>query len=142
VSGAQHAAEPFELLYIGIAPSSARSRARLRSRVIGQHVRGNIAASTFRFGLASLLHQKQSWTPRRTPSGRVTLDAGDDRALREWQRKHLMVGWCAVACPWCFEPGVVRALRPPMNRQHNEGHTYFNSMGLARAAFRAAARAD
>jgi hypothetical protein len=43
------------LLYIGIAPRDAVSKALLRSRLWRQHISGNLASSTFRFGLGALL---------------------------------------------------------------------------------------
>src|SRR4051812_2815686 len=42
-------AEGWRLLYLGIAPSREASTQRLRSRVVGNHLRGNIGSSTFRF---------------------------------------------------------------------------------------------
>src|SRR4051812_15272968 len=54
VSGPMHPTEKVQLLYVGIAPSRPSSSATLRSRVVGQHVRGNIGASTFRLSLAAL----------------------------------------------------------------------------------------
>jgi hypothetical protein len=134
-----HPTAPFELLYVGIAPSRERSAARLRTRVLAQHVGGNIAASTFRFGLAALLGDREGWKPSRTTSGRLRLDPQDDRSLRDWQRHNLRLRWSVVERPWSFERDVVRALRPPMNREYNESHAFFTKMGEARARFRAVA---
>jgi hypothetical protein len=136
-----HPTAAFELVYVGIAPSRERSAGRLRLRVLGQHVRGNIAASTFRFGLASLLGDREGWTPHRAASGKIRLEPSDDRSLRDWQRRNLRLRWCVVERPWSFEPAVVRSLAPPMNREYNETHAFFGEMGEARARFRAAARA-
>ena len=38
----------WNLLYVGIAPSRSTSKATLRSRVLGQHLGGNVGSSTFR----------------------------------------------------------------------------------------------
>src|SRR5690242_3862728 len=43
------------LVYIGIAPHGPGTKSTLRSRVVGNHLNGNIAASTLRRTLASLL---------------------------------------------------------------------------------------
>jgi hypothetical protein len=140
VSGARHPSEPFELVYVGIAPSRRGSKAHLRSRLLRQHVGGNIASSTFRFGLASLLWKEQGWTPSRSASGRFRLDPEEERMLSAWQRAHLRLRWCAVQEPWSFEGDVVRHLAPPMNREHNAKHPLFAEMGEARTRFRERAR--
>jgi hypothetical protein len=127
-------------MYVGIAPKAATSSARLRSRVCGQHIGGNIASSTFRFGLASLLWEREGWTPRRSGSGKFQLDAADNRELSRWQRKHLRLRWATVPTPWLFEADVVAAMKPPMNREHNHLHPFYASMGNARDRFRRAAR--
>jgi hypothetical protein len=59
-----HPSEPFELLYVGIAPQDAVSTQRLRPRLCRQHISGNVASSTFRFGLGALLWVIEGWTPR------------------------------------------------------------------------------
>jgi hypothetical protein len=53
---APHPADPtLSLLYVGIAPSRAASNATLRSRVVGQHIGGNLGSSTFRRSFAARL---------------------------------------------------------------------------------------
>jgi hypothetical protein len=140
VPAIRHPVEPFELLYVGIAPSRAGSRSSVRSRLLRQHIGGNISASTFRFGLAALLWGHEGWTPSRSPSGRYRLPGDDERALSAWQRGNLRLRWCTVAEPWRIEREVVRRLKPPMNREHNAGHPFFGPMGDARSRFRERAR--
>jgi hypothetical protein len=135
-----HPVESVELLYVGIAPKNSTSSARLRSRLCRQHIGGNIVASTFRFGLASLLWQVEGWTPRRSASGKYRLSREENQALSAWQRHHLRVSWAVIDVPWQVEPDVVRAMEPPMNRHHNESHPFYEQMGLARDRFRDAAR--
>jgi hypothetical protein len=135
-----HPVEPVELLYVGIAPTAPGSSARLRSRLCRQHIGGNVASSTFRFGLASLLWELQEWTPWQSPSGKYRLLGKDNQALSAWQRHHLRVRWAVVDDPWRFEADVIRAMKPPMNRQHNERHPFYERMGKARSRFRAAAQ--
>src|SRR4051812_15513039 len=135
-----HPSEPLGLLYVGIAPSNAASAAQLRSRLCGQHIGGNIGSSTFRFGLGALLWESEGWTPRRSASGKYTLDRDDNDALSVWQRDHLRLRWVVVTKPWCFESTVIATMKPPMNREHNQDHPFYDAMGRARAGFREAAR--
>ena len=107
-----HPVEHAELLYVGIAPNRSGSSASLRSRLCRQHIGGNVAASTFRFGLASLLWQTEGWTPLRLPSGKYRLADQDNEALSVWQRHNLRVRWALVSEPWLFEAGVIREMRP------------------------------
>jgi hypothetical protein len=134
-----HPSEPYGLLYVGIAPRDATSGATLRSRLSRQHIGGNVASSTFRFGLAALLWRRQRWTPRRSASGKYSLDARDNEALGQWQRDHLRLRWAVAETPWLLESDVVQLLSPPMNREHNKDHGFYSKMGDAREAFRAAA---
>jgi hypothetical protein len=138
-AAAEHPVEPFQLLYVGVAPSSPASSASLRSRVCGQHIAGNVASSTFRFGLASLLWRQERWQPLGSGSGKVRLTAADNRALSDWQRKHLRVSWARAEKPWLIEAEVIGLMRPPMNREHNQLHPFYSTIGSARARFRAAA---
>src|SRR6266849_703466 len=59
ISGVPHVPHPLDgeisLLYVGIRPARETSRQTLRSRVIGNHLNGNVGSSTFRFVLAALL---------------------------------------------------------------------------------------
>jgi hypothetical protein len=47
--------ERLSFLYLGISPARETSRQTLPSRVLGNHLNGNIASSTFRFVLAAPL---------------------------------------------------------------------------------------
>jgi hypothetical protein len=73
--------DPPHLLYVGIAPSRASSRATLRSRVVGNHVGGNLAASTFRRSLAALLWRQEGWTPYRTARGKLRFSSDHNAAV-------------------------------------------------------------
>jgi len=135
-----HPSQPLGLLYVGIAPGNAISSTDLRRRLCGQHLGGNISSSTFRFGLASLLWEREGWIPRQSRSGRPVLDADDNAALSQWQRRSLRVAWAIVPEPWRFEEEVIRAMGPPMNRERNARHAFYVRMGEARRRLRAAAR--
>jgi GIY-YIG catalytic domain len=73
VSAPVHPTADLELLYVGIAPRDASSRATLASRLRRQHIGGNIGSSTFRFGLAALLWERQGWQPLVTAGGKYRL---------------------------------------------------------------------
>ncbi len=126
------------LLYVGIARNRPGSRATLRSRVGGNHLRGNIGASTFRLTLASLLWEQEGWTPvwRRD---RPVLSPEDNRALSVWQREHLRVAWCTHDEPWAIEKTVIEQMKPPLNLAGNEAHAFRRTLTEARAALRSAA---
>jgi hypothetical protein len=130
------------LLYIGIAPSRVTSRATLRSRLLRQHIGGNVGSSTFRLGLAALLWETNGWVPRLSASGRPALSDRDNQQLSAWQQEHLEISWATAAEPWDFEAPAVAFMAPPMNREHNRGHPYFAAMGSARDRFRGVARAS
>lgn len=126
------------LLYVGISPARPSSRGTIRSRVAGQHVRGNTSSSTFRFVLASLLLEELSLTPRRAAS-KVVLDRGDNDRLREWQREHLSLTWCVRELPWEVEGEVIALMEPPLNSAGNKAHPFYSRVRSARVAFRATA---
>jgi hypothetical protein len=137
-----HPSAPFVLLYVGLAPRDAASAARLRSRLCRQHLGGNAGSSTFRFGLASLLWSRQGWNPCLSGSGKPRLLRAENAALSAWQAAHLRACWTKEEKPWRHEGQVIRLMRPPMNRDHNELHPYYESMGKARDRFRAEAAAN
>lgn len=105
---------PPHLLYIGIAPARASSRATLRSRVLGGQ-------------------------PRRRQPRRVDLPpqpgftADDNAALTAWQFANLRLTWAGVPEPWTLEPQVIADLRPPLNVDHNSSHPFCATMKAARA---------
>jgi len=134
-----HPSVDLVLFYVGIAPRAATSGAQLRSRLCHQHIGGNVASSTFRFDLAALLWEDSGWTLRRSPSGKVRLDASDNGALSSWQRDHLRLRWAVVDEPWLYEAEVVMTMRPALNRDHNQNHPFYIKMGLVRDHLRKAA---
>jgi hypothetical protein len=134
-----HPTEPYNLLYVGIAPSGPRSASNLRRR-LRQHTSANIGSSTFRFSLTALLWQQEGWRPRW--NDRPILDDRDLSSLGSWQLQHLAVRWREDGEPWSTESKVISLMRPPMNRDHNDRHPFFTSMGVARNELRRAGRAS
>lgn len=129
------------LIYVGISPKRLGSRGLIRSRVIDQHVRGNTASSTFRFVLAALLLDELQLRPRATAK-KVVLDRDDNDRLRQWQYDHLSVTWCERTQPWEVEDAVIALMQPPLNSAANQSHPSYPRVSSARAAFRAAGRAQ
>jgi hypothetical protein len=136
----QHPAVPeLDLLYVGIAPSGSTSAATLSSRVVGNHMRGNIAASTLRRTLAALLLEQLGLTPIKTTT-KVTLPREQNIELSKWQQEHLRLTWHAVAAPWTLEAAVIAAMCPPLNLADNATHPFHATLSEARRKLQAAAR--
>lgn len=127
----------FELLYVGTAPKDGTSKSNLRKRLSNHH-HAAIGSSTFRLDLAAFLWEVEGWQPGWTD--RPKLADADIAALGDWQRKYLHVQWVECPKPWNSEDAVVRAMAPPLNREHNQQHRAYASVGDARDALRQAAR--
>ncbi len=137
VPGVAHLTEPVELLYVGTAPRDAKSKSHLRKR-LGNHHRAAIGSSTFRFDLTAFLWEREGWQPCWTD--RPELPESDVTALADWQRRHLHVRWVECVAPWGLERDVVHAMRPPLNRDHNQCHPFYRAVGNAREVLRDTAR--
>jgi hypothetical protein len=124
-------ANGLHLLYIGIAPSGTSSTATLASRVVGNHMRGNIAASTLRRTLAALLIDELKLTPIRKGK-KVILRKDQNAMLSDWQQKHLRLTWHPTPKPWLFEASAIAALAPPLNLDDNKAHPFFATLSAAR----------
>jgi hypothetical protein len=128
---------PFEvdldLAYVGIAANRPGSSATLRSRVVGNHMNGNIAASTLRRILAALLIATLDLQP--TKKGKkVVLPKDQNLRLSGWQMTHLRVTWFATAAPWLVESAINSTLKPPLNLDGNETHPFYKDLSAARRA--------
>jgi hypothetical protein len=126
-------------LYIGIAPNGPTSKSNLRSRVIGNHMRGNIAASTFRRTLAALLLDVLGLTPVKS-GGKVQLPEEQNAQLSRWQHQHLRLTWHAATEPWLLESAVIGKLSPPLNLDGNDHHPFYRTVSDARRRLQQAAR--
>jgi len=137
VPATPHPSEQVGLLYVGIGPASARSKRTLRAR-FRDHT-NDTGRSTFRRVLASLLYEQEGWRPYWTD--RPLLTKVDNDALTNWQVANLCVQWFRTPEPWTVEAAVIRAMRPPLNRTHNQAHPFYERVGAARQRFREAAEA-
>lgn len=132
VTGTPHPTNPsLRLYYLGIGGD-------LHERMVKRHVRGGCGASTLRRSLAGLLQPEQGYRTRWTAT-RVVLVPEDERRLTAWIRDHLHVTWVEHADPDGVEPAVIRAMTPPLNIDHNQGHPDYTTVKAARAAWRASA---
>jgi hypothetical protein len=123
------------LLYVGISPARESSRQMLRSRVLGNHLSGNVGSSTFRFVLAALLVDELNLRPLLRGS-KVALSAGDNARLSAWQRDQLLLTWCTRTSPWEIESEVIARLGPPLNSSGNATHAFYPTVRDARAELR------
>ncbi len=131
--------EDVSLFYVGISPARETSRQTISSRVIGNHLNGNVGSSTFRFVLAALLIDALELQPYLRGT-KVALSANDNARLSSWQRKHLLLTSCARERPWEIEGEVIARLGPPLNSAANAVNAFYPTVRAARAEFRRRAR--
>jgi hypothetical protein len=115
------------------------SRSTLRSRVIGNHMRGNIAASTLRRTLAALLFDVLALTPV-VKGSKVQLRKEQNTELGRWQHQHLRLTWHIAPEPWLLDSAVIAKLRPPLNLAANQDHAFYSTLSDARRRLQQAAR--
>jgi hypothetical protein len=139
IGGVPHVPHPLDddltLLYVGISPARETSRQTIRSRVIGNHLNGNVGSSTFRFILAALLVDALELRPFLRGT-KVALEATDNARLSAWQRERLRLTWCARERPWEIEEEVIARLGPPLNSAGNAAHSFYPRVRATRAALR------
>ncbi|WP_222195369.1 GIY-YIG nuclease family protein [Modestobacter italicus] len=140
ISGPRHPEAALQLLYVGIAPNGAASQATLRSRVVGDHIRGTTGSSTLRRSLAALLSEQQGWRSRWTT--RPVLVNADELRLSEWMGEKLRLTWAEHPEPWTVEAQVIAALEPPLNQADNQSHPLYEFVRDARKRWRDGARGD
>jgi len=132
-----HPGEPCGLIYVGVGPGRASSKRVLRAR-FGDHGK-DAGRSTLRRALASFLYEREGWRLQWTD--RPLLAHADNDALTTWMNTNLRVQWVRVPEPWDIEAEIVREMRPPLNRTHNQEHPFYKQLGVARERFTAAALA-
>jgi hypothetical protein len=140
ITGPRHPEGGHELVYVGIARSGPSSRATLRSRVVGNHIRGTTGQSTLRRSLAALLFEPEGWRSRFTD--RPLLEPGDEHRLGEWMRQHLALTWAVCEQPWTVEAQVIAELTPPLNQSANSSHPSYRHVRDARRTWRRVAKAS
>jgi hypothetical protein len=138
ISGPRHPVDAVQLLYVGIAPNGSGSRGTLRSRVVGDHIRGTTGSSTLRRSLAALLSEQQGWQSRWTT--RPVLVNRDELRLSGWMDERLRLTWAEHPEPWTVEAGVIAELEPPLNQAENRTHPTYARVQEARKRWREQAR--
>jgi hypothetical protein len=138
IVGPAHPTDALELLYVGIARSGPSSKSMLRSRVVGNHIRGTTGQSTLRRSLAALLSEREGWRSRWTT--RPVLISEDELRLSEWMAGTLRLTWAAHPEPWTVEAAVIEQLQPPLNQAGNRAHPLYRYVKDARSRWRAEAR--
>src|ERR1700689_3695696 len=134
-----HPSESAGLIYVGIAPGSAPSKRSLYKR-FDDHTR-EAGRSTLRYGLASFLFEQEGWRLR-WRTDRPLLAKPYDDALTAWMETTLRVQWVRRPQPLSIEPAIVREMLPPLNREHNQAHPFYEAVGKSRERFRKAAQAE
>ena len=114
ISRPRHPTAGVQLLYVGIAPNGAASKATLRSRVVGNHIRGTTGQSTLRRSLAAPLSEQQGWQSRWT--SRPVLVNGDKLRLPQCMGERLRLTGAVHPEPWTVEAAVIAELEPPLNQ--------------------------
>ncbi len=140
MAGSVHPDEDLQLLYVGIARSGPTSKGTLRSRVVGNHIRGTTGQSTLRRSLAALLSEREGWRSRWTT--RPVLVAEDEVRLSQWMAQVLRLTWATHPEPWTVEAAIIEQLQPPLNQAANRDHPLYRYVRDARSRWRAAAKAE
>lgn len=140
ISGPRHPTLPLQLLHVGIAPTGSTSPATLRSKVVGDQIRGTTGSSPLLRTFAALLAEHEGWSSRWTT--RPVLVNRDEVALSGWMAQTLQVSWAEHATPWTVEADVIAELEPPLNQAENRGHPMHVVVSEARRRWREAARAS
>jgi hypothetical protein len=139
ISGPRHPTAPLQLLHVGTAPNGVEAKATLRSRVLGEHLRGTTATSALRRTLAALLSERHGWQSRWTT--KPVLVNRDELALSEWMAEKLDLTWAEHPQPWTVEAAVVAELEPPFNLAEDPADPLHPVVQAARKQWRDAARA-
>ena len=94
-------------------PSGKTSKATLRNRILGNHIRGNVRSSTFRWTISAILFRPLKLrlaNPNR-------LRPEDNRKVSDWIKNHLRVAIAPYADRDSLgkvERDVLKALDPPL----------------------------
>lgn len=116
--------EKYFLIYIGIAPENERSKTQLKTRVMQNHMDGNISSSTFRYAIASLL-KIQFYCTGEGKNKSYKINNEDD--LTDFI-KTLQVGFFHHEQPWEIEKDLILSFEPPINIEHNKKGWFCKSM--------------
>ncbi len=104
------------LLYVGIAPNgtSETSVRNLRSR-LRDHCAGQIARSTLRWTVATLLSDELELEIHRNPRGKPVMSREGEQRLSNWMGLHMRVAWLIHPRPREVESNLVERGLFPLN---------------------------
>jgi hypothetical protein len=106
----------WHLLYVGIAPNgtSEKSVRNLRSR-LRDHCAGQLARSTLRRTIATLLSEELRLDVYRNSRGKPIASPEGERLLTAWMGRHMRVAWLTHTTPWEIESDLVGQGLFPLN---------------------------
>lgn len=128
----------FELLYVGIAPSSATSNSLLRPRLV-KHATGDASRSTLRLTLGVLLADQLGHTLG-IHEGRPNWGPDGEAKLSRWMSKHARIAWTVHPEPWTIEDELLANATLALNID-GRGDAFARELKFRRTAARRAARA-
>ncbi len=115
----------YQLLYIGISPSSHKSSNTLRNRLRG-HMNGNSYGSTLRLSLGCLLSDELGITLKKI--GKSIHFGDDEQILSKWLDKNAFVAYELCDEPWIVEHEAIQKLNLPLNIQDNNNNPFYNTL--------------
>jgi hypothetical protein len=134
-----HSFDRSTLLYTGISPASAASRATLRTRIRAYFGNANASGSTLRLTLGVLLSERLGIALQREGT-RHTFGIDGETRLSLWMGDHARVAWYLTPEPWAVEPIVIHSVDLPLNLRGNESHPFHPILSVRRSHARAVAR--
>lgn len=128
----------FKLLYVGIAGAKNKpnSKATLRSRILGDHLRKNAFGSSLRFSLGTLL--QKHLTLKLMPYGSKGFKWSNENALTDWMIDNALVTWIEHATPWEIEEEIIHRFgaKLPLNYKGNEENSVAANLHEMKKKFR------
>ena len=123
------------LLYVGICPKNdkVKKNRNLRTRIKGEHFKGNADGSTLRQTLGVLLTEQSDFPLRRVGSGkRITLTHLGEQWLDDWMEENAFVCWVKHPAPWEVEKEIIENVSLPLNIRDND-HPFAKQLSAMRS---------
>ena len=117
--------EDYQLLYIGISPSSPQGNNNIRNR-IRSHMNGNASASTLRLTLGCLLKEELNIQLKQIRNRYYFGE--EENILSLWIERNAFVTFEPCHEPWIIEEGAIKQLNLPLNILDNEHNNFYNAL--------------
>jgi len=115
----------YQLLYIGISPSSPKSNNNIRNR-IRSHMNSNASASTLRLTLGCLLSNELNIQLKQI---RKRFYFGEEESIiSNWLEKNAYVTFETCPEPWIVEKEAIKQLVLPLNILDNEHNSFYSAL--------------